>query len=440
MKSAPHPVHVLLLAIILLLGLYLRGIAVHETRVDNPLRADAGDYIYYALNLTEQHTYSRSRSAYDKDPRPPQPDAIRPPGYPAFVGAILWLTPDTMERSAILWFQVVLSVATIALAWQLFHRVLPPAGALAVAALIALSPHLVIMNVYYLTESLYTFALVAAMWTAARIGARPLPGRALATGIRFALATLTRPALQYFSFFLAAFVAWTWRGRRGYVLAILLLCGFFALTIPWAVRNLSAIGATADKTLMINFIAHGMYPHFRYNEQPHTYALPYRFDPKQRDYSRSVSAVLSELYDRAAAQPGRYLRWYLVEKPLWFWRWDSVQGAGDIYIYPVFRSPYNDRALFKLTRSLMKTLHVPLLLLALAGCLLPWFAHARRYYEPGQLFVLRSISLLLGYYVAIHIVGAPFPRYSIPLRPLVYGMAISTICHVALLVKDGRKT
>jgi hypothetical protein len=32
--------------------------------------------------------------------------------------------------------------------------------------------------------------------------------------------------------------------------------------------------------------------------------------------------------------------------------------------------------------------------------------------------------MLLLYFTLIHMVGAPFPRYSFPLRPLFYGLAL----------------
>jgi hypothetical protein len=36
----------------------------------------------------------------------------------------------------------------------------------------------------------------------------------------------------------------------------------------------------------------------------------------------------------------------------------------------------------------------------------------------------RYISALLIYFTVLHMVGAPFPRYSVPLRPFQYAMAL----------------
>jgi len=43
-----------------------------------------------------------------------------------------------------------------------------------------------------------------------------------------------------------------------------------------------------------------------------------------------------------------------------------------------------------------------------------------------QVTMLRFISLVMAYFTVIHLIAAAFPRYSIPLRPLYYGMAMFT--------------
>jgi hypothetical protein len=58
------------------------------------------------------------------------------------------------------------------------------------------------------------------------------------------------------------------------------------------------------------------------------------------------------------------------------------------------------------------------------GCVLSWLPAAARQVRHEALPVVRFITLLLIYFTAMHVVGAPFPRYSIPLRPFIYGMAV----------------
>lgn len=82
---------------------------------------------------------------------------------------------------------------------------------------------------------------------------------------------------------------------------------------------------------------------------------------------------------------------------------------------------------FRLTHRLMHFLHAPLVLLGLMGCVFPWLQAVWLYLDSKKVAALRFISLILLYYTLLHIIGAPFPRYSIPLRPLLYGMAIFSV-------------
>lgn len=119
-----------------------------------------------------------------------------------------------------------------------------------------------------------------------------------------------------------------------------------------------------------------------------------------------------------------HIVWFFLKKPISFWSWNIVAGQGDVFIYPVQRTPYSDEPPFVWSHRLMKFLHLPLVCLGLLGCVLSWLPAATRQMRPEALPVVRFISLLLVYFTALHVVGAPFPRYSIPLRPFIYGMAI----------------
>jgi hypothetical protein len=88
---------------------------------------------------------------------------------------------------------------------------------------------------------------------------------------------------------------------------------------------------------------------------------------------------------------------------------------------------------------LMRSLHPPLVILCAAGCLMVWLPWLKTRYPLKSLYVARSVSALLLYFTAIHMVGAPFPRYAIPLRPLFYGMAVFSFHMFYTLVIAKRK-
>jgi len=406
----------LALFLIILIGAFLRLGAIQDTNVEAPLSADAGDYVSYAVNMQRHATFSRQRPGEDSEP---QPDAVRSPVYPVVLLGILYLAPELPLLLA-QYIQAALSTVTILLTYLLCRRFLPPAWACAAAFLTAISPHLVIANVYLLTESLFTFGLLAALLLFVRAHERGGQWLAFLAGAVLGLLALTRAAVQYFV--VAVIALLRLEGRPVRALSVVAL-GFIVVFGAWTARNVVSTGSASDDTLMINFLHHGMYPDFRYQDDPATYRFPYQYDPASPRISNSTPAILSEILRRFQEEPVRHLRWFLLGKPVAFWQWDIVQGMGDVYIYIVDRSPYFSRPVFQWTHALSRLLHAPLVVLGLLGCIACWFLSARLE-SRSAVFSVRLVAALIIYYQLIHIVGAPFPRYSVPLRPLIYAMAM----------------
>ena len=129
----------------------------------------------------------------------------------------------------------------------------------------------------------------------------------------------------------------------------------------------------------------------------------------------------------------------MIKKTVAFWSWDMVNGWGDIFTYKVLKSPYKNRILFQWTHMLMHTVHWPLVVLCMFGCLLVWFPRLIFGLAEESAFAARFTSLLLIYYTLLHMVGAPFPRYSVPLRPFIYGAALLTPHLIASAVRKYRE-
>jgi 4-amino-4-deoxy-L-arabinose transferase-like glycosyltransferase len=422
-RSSFGKVHLLLLGAILISGTHLRFGAVVDTVVQSPIRADAAQYVAYAYNLRDHYTYSHSLDVLlGKDVRP-KPDALRTPGYPLFLYPFT-TTGDLEEFSRRVTFaQAGISSLTILLAYGIAACVLGPSWALGVALLTALSPHLVTANTYLLSEALFALLLLLGLLVAQR-AAHGQSGRSwIAVGLLLGLASLVRPTLQYFFLVASAVVAVQPGTRRGTNAAAWLVLGFAVVVAPWMLRNWLAIGAAGDGTLMISTLHHGMYPQFMYGGRPETFGFPYRFDPDAARIAESVGSVLQAIAGRFRDAFWEHLAWYL-EKPLWFLRWGIVAGQGDIFIYPTESSPYYGQPLFVWTRAAMYATHPLLVGLSLLGAVTAWLPFARRFFDDGPLFSLRLLSAAYLYFIAIHVVGAPFPRYSIPVRPLTYALAL----------------
>jgi hypothetical protein len=174
---------------------------------------------------------------------------------------------------------------------------------------------------------------------------------------------------------------------------------------------------------MVGTLHHGLYPDFMFDGIPESLGYPYRFDPRSGEIGSSLSSVLAEIQRRFAAEPWRHLQWYLVGKPLSLLSWTLVEGVGQIFVYPVQSSPYLDNAVFRWTGQLMFLLHWPLTVLGAAVALAAWLRPRMLALSARGLLVVRLFSAVLLYFILIHIAAAPFARYGIPLRPVVYGLA-----------------
>jgi len=206
--------------------------------------------------------------------------------------------------------------------------------------------------------------------------------------------------------------------------ALVAALGFALVMMPWLVRNWLTLGTLGDNRLTVNTLQHGMYPDFEYRDEPQTYGIPYRFDPLTKKIERNLDATLREIYRRFSEEPARHLQWFLIGKPVMLWSWNIVAGMGDTFVYPVSKSPYFNDGVFRFTRNLIAWLHLLLVILALIGSLLPWIPAVAEKMAPEPRFLARSVSLLLIYFTAVHTVGAPFPRYSVPVRPFLYAMSL----------------
>jgi hypothetical protein len=416
-----------LLCALLAVSFHLRSESLWQTvLVPPPIRADAGDYFMYAYNLYHHGIYSRDHRGLSEEIKTTDilPDAVRSPGYPLFMALFMGDQPVPIILAKVLFSQVLISTLTVALAYLMYRRFLNFFCATSAALMTALSPHLIVVNIYLITETLFCFFLVIAAGWVNVTSSRPSWKTAAVLGGLLAAGSQIRPILQYFPLLLALDIYAAAPNRGGAKGAVALLLGFLLLVAPWFVRNLATLQQLSDDTLKVAFLHHGIYTDFMYDYNRETYGYPYQFDPRSSEIGRSTATVAAEIAERFRQAPAENAVWYFLKKPVAFWSWDIVQGQGDIFIYAVERSPYFDRPLFAWSHRLMKLLHFPLISLGMLGCVLVWLPAATRRIGSEALPVLRFISLLLIYFTALHVVGAPFPRYSIPLRPFIYGMAI----------------
>lgn len=413
----------LALIAIVALGAFLRFAAVLGTVVDAPLRADAGDYFSYAYNLDQFGVYSRSHAFLGGDRSLPAPDAIRSPGYPLLLSLLMEPSPSGQTLLNITLLQALLGVLMVWLVFVLGRQCLSPGWALLAALLTAVSPQLVVSGTYVLTETLFSFLLLlvlAAVFTQYRFSSRLWI--ALLSGMVIGAATLTRPTLQYLMLLLLPLVYLVLpRSLRWQHMGLMVL-GFVLVFGPWLVRNQVVLGGS-DPTLTINALVHGHYPGMMYEHNPRSFGYPYRFDPRVAELSASVEAAVSGIIERMRAAPAEYLAWYAIGKPLAFFGWADAASAGDIFTYPVIKSPYQDVAAFVWTKKLMQLTHGVWIILALLAVMVTGWRWLRSSASDHAAVMLRLLSIVVLYFIAIHIVAFPLARYCVPLLPVLFLLA-----------------
>lgn len=415
-----------LLVCVVLLAAILRVQAVSTTQIDHPIRADAREYYFSSLNLQRWHVFSGAVPSNSS----PVPDAARPPLMPALLEPFVVFPPTETMLFHFNLLQVALDVLTVVFTFLLFRLVAGAALALGASFMLAICPHLISMTTYLLTETSFTFFLTGGICLTAFALKREVLWGALLGGVLLGLSALTRETTEYLPIFLLCSLYWFLERKLVWRILVPAAVAALAVVLVWKLRNLSAIGALSDPALAVRTIHHGMYPDMMYNGDPHSFAVPYSADP-QSAMMTSMGSVLSVLWQRVVAEPLHYLRWYLIGKPLAFLQWDFQEADGDVFLYPVTYTPFSDKPLFVITHAICRVLHAPLVIAAILGVALAlWRPKLLGLVGDGRRPVLLMGSVMV-YFILVHMVGFPLARYSVPLRPCMYGLGLFTIVMLA---------
>lgn len=413
---------------IILLSAWIQLRVLAGTEVIQPVRADAASYVSYAWNMREFGVFSRAQTWRAETPAAPIPDKLTLPGYPAFLALFLDGRPDHAFIAKVTTVQALLGIGTCALVLMISLRLLPVPAAVAAGTLTAISPHLATISTYLLTESLFTFLLAAFVYTGVRAVQAPERLRwYLASAGLLAAASHVRPQLQALPIVVLLAMAASPVVRKHWKRISAALVLFVALMAPWQLRNAGVERPPGEPDLLATTIYHGSFPGFMYHGESQSRGFPYRFDPLAHKHSESAQAAGAWIRSEFRRDPAGMTRWYLLGKPFYFMSWNIVAGFGDIFIYPVSRSPYLKGGALAPVRALARLLHAPLMTLGIIAILIGAVRPCILTPRTDTRACVRALSIMLLVIVVVHMVGAPFPRYGIPFRWLFYLMAMLTI-------------
>ena len=205
---------------------------------------------------------------------------------------------------------------------------------------------------------------------------------------------------------------------------IVFIAVFCCFPLMWSLRGFINVPVDAPRgsDRAIVTINHGAYPGFSYNNPNHKYA-PYKDDPMQPMFGRSLGNFSRSYGDGVEKEPLRYASWYLFGKPYYLWSWNIIQGSGDIYINPVKISLFKASQISRAIRSAMKVLHPFLLLLALSGIPLFFVTYRGRFLSETVTTLPLLPMLICIYFTGLYMClrlgrGIPFHFVQCCISPL----------------------
>jgi len=417
----------LLVCLLFVLALFIRFQYIDQLEIDSPIRADAKEYVVYGYNLFHHGIFSKEfPSAH------PRPDSFRSPGYPMLIALCSFIGGEQGLYPVILSLQAVLSALLVPLTFLVGICIFSEAWAFVAALFVAISPHLISISGYVLTETLFGFCLLLSIFFFLRAYLFNSLLMYIFAAFVFGLAYLTNETAFFVPYLLISLVVFSKRSRVDEKTKVpwrnifLFLMVFSLFPFSWVLRNNISLSSEVqlNSSRAISTLSHGAYPDFIYKTDQYRY-IPYCEDPMQPEFGSSLENFAIIFWERFKQRPWRYLSWYLFEKPYYFWSWDILQGQGDVFVYPVKTSLYHKSTLANITRVFMKGLHPLILLLTLAGVLFFFYS---RCYPLKNHYIHRDcivfLFIILVYFTGLYTVFASWSRYSIPLRPELYLFAL----------------
>ncbi|MFI5182774.1 MAG: glycosyltransferase family 39 protein [Vicinamibacteria bacterium] len=317
-----------------------------------------------------------------------------PPVYPYFLGAAYALLGSL---TAVKVCQVVVSASLVPAVGVLGARGFGrPAGTVA-ASVVAFYPELVWFSAHFWSETLF---MVFLWWSFERLVAADSGGTgdALAAGLLWGLAILTRETPLYFTPVAALWLAWGDGGRKRVLHAGTFLLAATLLVVPWTARNWAVYGAFVPVSTSGALNLWQGNARLTRQEVYDAYAAVHgRIEKYEYARRKGIEAIRER-------QPAWIVEKLQGEMPL-FWEADSLP------LVHIKRGAYGDVP--PGIGSLVAVIVLAPYLIALGLFVL---GVASSPFERSRGLLL----LFLAYYNAIHVATHGFARYRLPAMPVVF--------------------
>ena len=353
------------------------------------------------------------------------PTSIRPPLYPGLVAAI-WSVAGQNNLQAVRVVQIALALATALLVYALGSRIYGKTAGSFAAAAVWLYPSLIFFNFLLLTETLFTFLLVAFVLLTVMLIQTPRAWLAIACGLALGLGALTRSVLWPVPLVFCPLLAVLLRQpiARRLALASLVFAGYALVVTPWAIRNTRLQGVVTIVDTM-----GGM--NLRMGN--------YEYTPEDRMWDAvSLEGEKNWVYGLTTDRPGEPItegqkeKWaqrkaleYMRAHPLVTLRRSLIKfadfwGLEREFIAGIRSGMFAPPLWFQIVSSLLIT--VAYIVVVIAGAAGLWLA------PPSDWRLQVALLLPVVIIVGIHTLVFGHSRYHLPLVPIlaVYGAALAT--------------
>jgi 4-amino-4-deoxy-L-arabinose transferase-like glycosyltransferase len=396
-----------LLGIALVAGLLVRAAVLAQTAGLGTPIIDEQHYTQLAGNLLHGYGFSWG---------PERPTSIRPPLYPAFVAAV-WSVAGEGNHQAVRLVQIVLSALTAWFVFLIGRQFFGPMTGRLAAAMVWIYPSFIFFNVTILTETLYTFLLVAFLWLVARLVDSARLSVAIAAGLALGLACLTRSSLWPLPLVLCPLLLLVLRApmSRRVGVAALVFAGYATVIAPWAVRNtrLQGVVTIVDTMGGLN-LRMGNYEHTPEDRMWDAVALEgernwshaLRVESPGRTFTEGEKDKWAQrrAIEYIAAHPATTLRRSLIRFAD-FWGLEREYAAG------VAQNLYEPPRWLGITVSVAMVL--TFVVVAVSGAVGIWLAPARNW-RADIVLLLPGLAIM-----AAHTIVFGHSRYHLPLIPVL---------------------
>ena len=334
--------------------------------------------------------------------------------------------------------QVVLGTATVVLVALLARYWLSATWSIAAGLLLALWPHHIAATNTLLSEVVFGFCLIAALYAFARAWQTKRATWYVASALAFGYAYLVNPLILFFPPCLAILLFFHGARRP----AAILLGVFLLPVVAVGVRNASIDGAgRGTDRAALNFVQ-GSWPDYHLAASrvrvgdPIAVAISARDRRRARHFAtRCVGRARTHGPTHGRRSPG-CMPSGTRPKPWLLWGWRIQIGSSDIAYHDVRRSPFDRPGALRATMVTYRTLNPLLTTLALIAALALTVVALRR---DAKLPAVATGALAM-YVTLVHVVLQAEPRYAIAYRGLEAILVMTALAWVADLARRRRSS